>query len=96
MVITPRRWWRKSTQGDKRNEAQDQGEFAIQNKSGNDPKCFSSVEETYEHNSANYSHSSADWSAAHLAAQPRLGYYPSGGLGLILVIVIILALLGTI
>ena len=33
---------------------------------------------------------------AKLAAQPKLGYYPSGGLGFILFIVVILLLLGRI
>ena len=37
---------------------------------------------------------SADWRVADLAPQPDSAYYPSGGLGLVLLIVIVLLLMG--
>jgi hypothetical protein len=41
-----------------------------------------------------YSDSASDRRSAGMALQFRWGYYPGGGLGLILIIVIVLALMG--
>src|SRR5437762_12940618 len=48
------------------------------------------------HNSVRYFNRPVDRSLTNLAIQFRLGIYPSGGLGLILLILLILALVGQI